>query len=231
MTGLQKRRRRNSYQSTNSYYPIYLDLENKRCIIIGGGKIAERKCLSLMKSGAIVTVISPDITKRLEYYKEKGKIKHIPRLYTKGDLKSSFLVIAATDSEEINRKVYFEAKDRNILLNVVDNPELCNFIVPSVFKQGDLKIAICTCGSSPAFSKRVRKELEAIYSPEFSQYLNFIKKIRNRIKSGIKNRKEREDILKYLASQEIFDTLRKDGYEAAKKRIVNFLINHAPVLL
>lgn len=222
MTGLQKRRRRHSPQSTDSYYPIYLDLKKKRCIIVGGGKIAERKCLSLIKNGADVTVISPDITKRLEYYRDRGKIKHIPRLYRKGDLKSSFLVIAATDSEEINRKIYAEAKDKNILLNVVDNPELCSFIVPSVFEQGDLKIAISTCGSSPAFSKRIRKELKAIYNPEFSRYLNFIKKIRDRIKSRIKNRKEREDMLKYLASEEIFDTLRKDGFEAAKKRIVKF---------
>lgn len=223
MTGSQKRRGRNSPQSTKSYYPIYLNLADKRCIIIGGGRVAERKCLSLVRAGADVTLISPNITKRLEHYKKKGKIRHICRRYRKGDIKSAFLVIAATDSKEINKKVYFEARDKNILLNVVDNPDLCNFIVPSVFERGDLKIAISTGGSSPAFAKRVRKELEGIYTTEFSRYLNFIKKVRGKIKAKLKNKKEREDRLSYLASEDILNTLRKEGLESAKKRINNLI--------
>lgn len=230
MTGSQKKQERNLRKSTNSYYPIYLDLKGKRCIIIGGGKVAERKCLPLVKAGAVVTVISPQITKRLEYYKKRGNIKHIKRTYRRGDLKSPFLVIAATDSEEINKKVYLDTRHRNILLNVVDNPELCNFIVPSIFERGDLKIAISTGGSSPAIAKRIRKELEAIYKPEFSRYLNFIRGIREQIKLKVRNRKEKADMLNYLASEEIFDTLRKDGLEEAKKKIISFLSNHNPIL-
>lgn len=222
MTGSQKRPRKNSPQS-NRFYPIYLDLKDKKCFVIGGGKVAERKCLSLIKSGADVTVISPDLTKRLENYKERRKLRHIPRLYRRGDIKSAFLVIAATDSREINKKVYSEARDNNILLNVVDNPELCNFIVPSLFERGDLKIAISTGGSSPACAKRIRLELADLYGFEFSRYLSFLKRIRSKIKNKIKDMKEREKLFHYLSSPEVFSLLREKGFKVVKKKIMTHL--------
>lgn len=225
MTGSQKRQKKNSPLSNKSYYPIYLDLKGKRCIIVGGGRVAERKCLTLLKNYADVTVISPNITKRLEDYKKKGKIRHVPRTYKKGDIRSAFLVIAATDSKEINKKVYHEAMAKNILLNVVDNPELCNFIVPSVFERGDLKIAISTGGTSPALAKRISKELDALYNREFSKYLNFLKRIRGRIKDKVKKREERVGIFNYLSSPEILGILREKGFRAAKEKIIYNLSN------
>lgn len=218
MTGSQKRLRKNSPRSTK-YYPIYLNLKGRRCVIIGGGRVAERKCIPLIENEADITIISPEITERLEDYKRRGLIRHISRPYRKGDLRSAFLVVAATDSEEINKRVYSEAAERNILLNVVDNPELCNFIVPSVFERGELKIAISTGGISPAFAKRIRKELEVMYNREFSKYLRFVKKLRKEIKDKTRQEKDRTDLLNYLASEEIFNILRKEGFEAAKKRI------------
>lgn len=225
MTGSLKRQKKNSPQSSKSYYPIYLDLKGKKCFVIGGGKVAERKCLSLVKNGADVTVISPSTTKRLETFIKKGKIKHIPRLYKRGDIKSAFLVIAATDSQEINRRIHAEVRNRNILLNVVDSPELCNFIVPSVFTRGDLKIAISTGGTSPAIAKRIRKELEVLYNTEFSRYLGFLKEIRSQIKEGIENRGNREDLLNYLASNEVLNLLRKKGFKVAREKIIHALSN------
>lgn len=225
MTGSQKRQKKNSLQPNRSYYPVYLDLKGKKCIIIGGGRVAERKCRSLIKHGADVTVISPDITKRLADYKRKGKIRHLTRLYRKGDIESAFLAIAATDSQEINERVYTEATDKNILLNVVDNPDFCNFIVPSVFERGNLKIAISTGGASPAVAKRIRKEIEALYNREFSKYLNFLKRIRGLIKDSVKKREERENIFDYLSSPEILRILRKKGFRAVKERIINKLSN------
>ncbi|MFN3479390.1 MAG: bifunctional precorrin-2 dehydrogenase/sirohydrochlorin ferrochelatase [Thermodesulfovibrionales bacterium] len=225
MTGSQKRQKKNSQQSNRFYYPIYLDLKGKKCIIVGGGRVAERKCRCLIKNGADVTVISPTITKRLEDYKSKGRIRHLPRLYRRGDIESAFLAIAATDSQEINERVYTEATDKNILLNVVDNPDFCNFIVPSVFERGDLKIAISTSGSSPAIAKRIRKELEALYNREFSKYLNFLKRIRGQIKDKVKNREEREAIFNHLSSPEILRILREKGFRAVKERIMNNLSN------
>ncbi len=150
-------------------------------------RVAERKILALLKTGADVTVISPEITKRIAGEKLKGRIKHISRQYRKGDVKNTFLVIAATDSQEINKKV---SEDAPCLVNVVDTPSLCNFIVPSVMQRGPLTIAVSTSGISPALSKSIRQELERLYGPEFAEYLQLVEKIRKKAmkKSLIKSR-------------------------------------------
>ena len=147
------------------YYPVFLNLKGKRTVVIGGGKVAERKILTLLKADADITVVSPEITKKIEGEKLKGGIKHVCRQYRKSDLKNAFLVIAATDSQIMNEQV---SKDAPCLLNVVDTPHLCNFIVPSVMKRGPLTIAISTSGISPALLKLIRKELEKMYGLEFS---------------------------------------------------------------
>jgi len=182
-----------------AYYPIFLDLAEKRCVVIGGGRVAERKCTSLIKAGARVTVISPEITKRLSAYKEKGMIRHIPRGYRKGDIRSAFLVIAATASEETNRRIAEDARGGNTLLNVVDTPSLCNFIVPSVVRRGLLTIAISTGGASPALAKEIRKELQRIYGPEYARYLSLLKEARSKAMKEIGDKKRRKEFLKGLA--------------------------------
>jgi precorrin-2 dehydrogenase/sirohydrochlorin ferrochelatase len=157
------------------YYPVFLNLKGKKAVVVGGGKVAERKILSLLKAGSDVKVISPYLTKRLEKEKLRGRIKHTPRQYRKGDLESVFLVIAATDSGVINERV---SKDAPYLVNVVDTPHLCNFIVPSIVNRGLLTIAVSTSGVSPGLSRSIRKELEKLYGPEFANYLKSVKVIR-----------------------------------------------------
>lgn len=181
------------------YYPIFLDLAGKRCVIVGGGRVAERKCSSLLKAGARVTVISPGITGRLAAYREKRMIKHIPRGYRRGDIRSAFLVIAATGSEETNQRVAEEAMAEDKLLNVVDTPSLCNFIAPSVVKRGLLTIAISTGGASPAMAKEIRKDIQRIYGPEYARYLNFLRDARSKAMKEIPDKREREKFLKRLA--------------------------------
>src|SRR3989304_7655702 len=122
--------------SNKVYYPIFLDLSGKRCVIVGGGRVAERKCSTLIKTGARITVISPRITKRLTDYREKGLIRHIPRQYRSGDIKSAFIVIVATDSGEVNEKAAREARAGEKLLNGADVPSQCGFILPSVLRRG-----------------------------------------------------------------------------------------------
>lgn len=181
-----------------AYYPIFLTLKGKRCIVVGGGRVAERKTLSLLKTEADITVISPDITKRLKREKENKRIRHIQRAYRNGDLKNAFLVIAATDSRNINRKI---SEDAPYLINAVDMPSLCNFIVPSIVKRGPLTIAISTSGVSPSIAKAIRKELERFYGPEFARYLRSLEKIRPKALSEIKNKKDRERFLKKLGTE------------------------------
>lgn len=178
--------------------------------------MAERKVLSLLKAGARITVVSPSLTKRLSLLKSENSFTHLDRSYRDSDLKGAFLVIASTDSEETNRRI---SRNAPALVNVVDVPEECNFISPSVIKRGPMTIAISTGGISPAFSKAVRKELEKIYGPEFSEYLRFLKKVRAKALSVIAEKKERESFLKGLASEKMLRMLRDEGVKAVKEEI------------
>lgn len=190
------------------YYPVFLNLSNKRAVVVGGGKVAERKVRVLIRAGASVKVVSPHITKYLESLEKDGRIHHVKRSYRKGDLKDAFLVIAGTSSASTNEKI---ARDARYLVNVIDTPTEGNFIAPSIVKRGALTIAISTGGSSPAVAKTIRKELEKLYGSEFTHYLRLLEKIRRKIMREIQDGKEREKLLKKVASEEIFNTIRKEG--------------------
>jgi precorrin-2 dehydrogenase/sirohydrochlorin ferrochelatase len=202
------------------YYPVFLNLKDRKIVVVGGGKVAERKILALLRSGADPTVISPEITGKIEREKKRGRIKHIRRQYRKGDLRGVFLVIAATDSSAINENI---SRDAPCLVNVVDTPRLCNFIVPSVMKRGAMTIAISTGGISPALSRSIRKELEKLYQSEFSEYLKSLRSIRAEALKEIGDKRRRADFLKSLASGEMLGILREKGYGEAKRRAVDLL--------
>jgi precorrin-2 dehydrogenase / sirohydrochlorin ferrochelatase len=204
-----------------NYYPAFLNLHGKKAVVVGGGNIAERKIFSLLKAGAKVTVISPAITARLSKEKIKKNIEHIARCYRKGDLRESVLVIAATDDPSVNTQV---AKDAPSLVNVVDVPKECSFIAPSIIKRGPLTIAISTGGISPAFSKTIRQELEKIYGPEIGKYLDFVKGMRKKALAGISDTKKRSRFLKDLASDNILQSLRKEGLRTVRKVVEEKLV-------
>lgn len=224
MTSSSKTRTKSSPRSANKYYPVFLDLADKRCIIVGGGKVAERKCYSLIKTGAKVTVISPTLSQKLEGFKQDGLIKHIKRRYKHGDMQSAFVAIAATDSEDTNNRIAADAARHNVLLNIVDNPLLCSFIVPSTVRKTGLTIAISTGGVSPAMAKTIRKELEAFYGPDFSKYLRFLKDIRIKAKNNISDKRKRRKFLDEIASPDMIKLLRRKGFREAK-RVATALLN------
>lgn len=200
----------------NTYYPAFIDLENKKTVVVGGGKVAERKILGLLDTGAKVTVLSPVITKRIEREKQKGRLRHICRRYRKSDLKEAFLVIAATDDRNLNERV---SRDAPCLVNVVDVPKLCNFIVPSTMQRGPLTIAVSTGGVSPAFARSLRKELEKTYGCEFSGYLKALQKIRAQAMNMIKDGKKRAAFLKAVASENMLKLLKEKGCSEAGKAV------------
>ncbi len=202
----------------NTYYPAFIDLENKKTVVVGGGKVAERKILGLLDTGAKVTVVSPGITKRIEREKQKGRLRHICRGYGKNDLKKAFLVIAATDDRDVNERV---SRDAPCLVNVVDVPKLCNFIVPSTMQRGPLKIAVSTGGVSPALARSLRKELEKIYGCEFSGYLKALHKIRAQAMTMIKDGKKRAGFLEAVASENMLKLLKEKGCSEAGKAVKN----------
>lgn len=207
-----------SYGKIPRYYPIFLNLRNKKVLVFGGGKVAERKIRSLIKSGANnITVISPTITKMIRKEVEKGIIKYIPRNYTKKDLKNAFLIIAATNNRNVNEKISQEAK---CLVNVVDTPELCNFIVPSTINRGFLNIAISTCGISPALSKTIRKDMEKQFGKEFKDFTKFLTSIRQQAKMKILDKEKRQKFLKNIASKKILSLLKEGNLKEAKQSIL-----------
>jgi precorrin-2 dehydrogenase/sirohydrochlorin ferrochelatase len=219
----QKRSSSSLPLAPNVYYPVFLNLFKKKVIVCGGGRVAERKILTLCKAGADVTVISPEITKRLEREKQKGNIKHICRKYRRSDLKNAFLVIAATNSYEINTQI---SRDTPLLVNVVDTPHLCNFIVPSVIQRGPLTIAVSTSGISPALSKSIRKEIESIYTLPFASYVKSLRKVRSDAKRAVTCKEKREALLNAIASEKVLGILRKKGLKETKK-IINALFKKA----
>jgi precorrin-2 dehydrogenase/sirohydrochlorin ferrochelatase len=202
------------------YYPLFLNLSKKRAVVIGGGKVAERKIFPLLRTGAHITVISPEITKKIGSAKQKKTIRHIARQYRSGDLKDAFLVIAATDSPVFNEQV---SRDAPCLVNVVDTPHLCNFIVPSTMIRGPLNIAVSTSGISPALSRLIRKELEKAYGCEFSQYLQSLRKIRQDAMDMIPDKRKRTEFLKCIASEKMIRKLRGKGLQEMKKTAEDLL--------
>ena len=201
------------------YYPAFLDIKGKKCLVAGGGKVAERKVNSLLKCGAEVSIVSPNLTRRLKELNSKGKIKFLKGEFKEKYLKDIFLVIGATDNSNVNFMVYESANKKNILVNIVDSPELCNFIVPSVVERDALTIAISTGGKSPALSKKLRKELEDRYGFEYAKFLNLMGNLRRRISAKIRDKRKREEIYKKLVDSDIIKLIRDGNDKSAKNRI------------
>jgi len=168
------------------YYPINLDIKNRICLVVGGGEVATRKVTMLLRCGAEVTVISPQVTDELKELSRNGKIILKEQAYQHTDLNENiFLVFAATDNAEINRQVQNDAENLRILCNIADNPEISHFTLPAVVHQGDLILSISTSGKSPALSRIIRRELEQNFGPEYAECLEILGNIReNLLKKG-----------------------------------------------
>ena len=132
------------------YYPVHLDIKNQNCLVVGGGGVGTRKVKTLLECGARVTVVSPDPSQQLAKLASEGSITLTQRIYRSADLDGMFLVIGATDDENLNQQISTDAEKSNILCNIADRPEVCNFILPSIVRRGDLVITISTSGKSPA---------------------------------------------------------------------------------
>jgi len=165
-----------------SYYPISLNLQGKKCVVVGGGRVALRKVKTLMECGADVTVISPKFHAGISRLFKSKAIQLVRRNYRPGDLKGATLSITATHVKKINRKVAEESKKNKILVNVVDDAELSDVIIPSSFRRGDLWVAVSTSGMSPALAKKIRANLEKKMGIEYAYLLSLIAEVRYEIK-------------------------------------------------
>src|SRR3990172_5423279 len=156
------------------YYPINLDLKGKKCLVVGGGRVAERRVISLLECEADVIVISPRVTPKLERLSVNKKITYKARSYKSSDLRGAYLIIASTDIQKLNRHIGERARKLGALVNIVSEPKLSDFIVPSVLRRGNLLLAISTSGTSPALSKRLRSNLETILGKEYEIFTNIM---------------------------------------------------------
>lgn len=150
------------------YYPIYLELRGRRCLVIGGGTIAERKVHGLLAAEASVTVISPQLAPLLTEWSQAGAIRHIARMYQTGDLYDYHLVFVTTDDGAVNAAVAREGRERDIWVNAADDPAYCDFILPAVIQRGGLSVAIATGGTSPALTRAIREELQEYFTEDYS---------------------------------------------------------------
>jgi precorrin-2 dehydrogenase/sirohydrochlorin ferrochelatase len=163
------------------YYPIQLDIRGRRCLVVGGGAVGTRKVGALLSCGARVTVVSPGVTEDLHRLGACGAITLLEREYAAGDLAGVFLVIGATDDENLNRRVSADAEQLNILCNIADRPERCSFILPAVVQRGDLVLTVSTSGKSPALAKQLRRALEEQFGEEYAVLLDLLGAIRKRL--------------------------------------------------
>jgi len=212
----------NVSSQSSSYYPIFLNIHQKKCIVVGGGEVARRKVGALLERGAIVQVIAPTLCSKLSSLAESKTISVLLRNYEPGDLKDALIVIAATTETETNKKVAMEAKRRGILVNVVDDREQSGFIVPSCLRRGDLTIAIATAGRSPALARKIRARLEKEFGKEYADLANLIGEVR----SDLKKRRVKVNASIWqdaLDLDQLIEMMRAGQIEKAKTTLLNNL--------
>jgi precorrin-2 dehydrogenase/sirohydrochlorin ferrochelatase len=163
-------------------YPLFLKLSNKPCLVIGGGKVAERKVQSLLETGASVFVIAPSLTRQLATWAAAGRIHYQQGDYQTQNLRPFKCIISATDSTVANYQVYKDAQEQRVLVNVVDNAALSDFYVPSLLKRGSLMLAICTAGRAPYFSRKFRHYLESKIPQDWEEKLEQVYELRKLLK-------------------------------------------------
>lgn len=169
------------------YFPLFVDLSNRPCLVIGGGGVAERKVAGLLGADATVSVISPQLTEQMTEWASQGRIHYRRRCYEAGDLSGYDIAFVATDDPAVNLAVYEEGKREGVWVNVADDPAHCDFIIPSVIRRDDLVIAVATGARSPALSRAVREELEAYFTEDYGTLARIAADVRRRLKeSGTK---------------------------------------------
>ncbi len=169
-------------EQASTYYPILLNIQGRKCLVVGGGPVALRKVKALLEHGANAEVVSPTFCPELNQLATDGAIRAIQRDYKSEDLQHTFIAIAATDDAKTNERVAAEARRRGVLVNVVDDPKNSDFIVPSYLKRGDVIIAVSTSGRSPALARKIRSELENDFKAEYEQLAVVADEVRSELK-------------------------------------------------
>ncbi|MBN17945.1 MAG: siroheme synthase [Chloroflexi bacterium] len=209
------------------YYPAFINVKNRICLVIGGGKFAEEKVFKLLSLGAKIKIISPDITQEIKDVLNKKEITWIKRKYIYGDLEDVFIAISATGDEIANEEVFKEAEKRNVLLNIVDVTHLCTFIAPSVAKRGGVTVATSTGGASPALARKFRETLEKGCECRLLEYGDLtliLSEVRNEVRS--KNIYVSAERWQECIDEKLLDLVQNGEISEAKNRLLLGLIEN-----
>ena len=205
------------------YYPLFADLTGRRCVVIGGGPIAQRKTTTLLGYGADVTVVSPTITAPLRRYAKQGKIRHVSRRFRPADLRGAWLVYASTDEQRINELVYRSATARRIFTNVVDQKPLCSFIAPAIYRRGPLTVAVSTGGASPSVAKKVRSDIGRMIGAEYVPMLGLLAGLRDVAKQTLPKYQDRKVYFDRLVQGPVFQLVRDGKRRTARREALELL--------
>jgi siroheme synthase-like protein len=170
------------HEAASPYYPILLNIQGKKCLVVGGGEVALRKAQMLLEHDAIVEIVSPAFCPELNQLAKDGAIRAIHKAYKTEHLNDALLVVAATDDAKVNEKVAAEARKMGVLVNVVDKLDISDFIVPSYFRHGDIIVAVSTSGKSPALARKIRGDLETDLKAEYAQLAVIASEVRSELK-------------------------------------------------
>ena len=192
-----------------SFCPLHIDLKGRKALVIGGGSVAERKVKTLLEYGAELTVVSPELNSPLKELTEAGEASYINDIYRPAYLKDKFLVICATDDEEVNRQAADHCINRGILVNSVSEPDRCTFFFPALLKKGPLTVAVSTAGSSPALSRRIKEQLDGYFGSEYEEYLSYLGQMRPRIIARVTDKEARREVFECLAGDEFFSAFKE----------------------
>lgn len=199
-------------------YPIFLNIEGARCVVVGAGPVAQRKAQSLLSAGAAVIVVAPEATERVESLAAEGKLQWLAEAYEPKQLDGARLVFAATDDAGLNQRVAADAHARGALVNVAEPPESGDFAVPATVKRGEICIAVSTGGASPALAKKLREQIEAVVGEECGELARLLGEMRPAVEQQVKAQNKRQRVYEAILNSDVLALLRDGKAGDARRR-------------
>lgn len=207
-------------------YPVSISLMDKKVVVIGGGTIAQRKVKELLKTKCNLELFAKEIDPGLARYMDERKVKYSEHAFDEEQLEGAFMVLAATDNREINRKISDYCQERNILVNVVDERDDSNFLSNSTVRRGDLMIAVSTNGKAPALAARLMREIDQLYPVEYAIFIDMLFEMRELAKEEISDQKKRSEALREIANMDVFEEINKGNIDEAKRRLEECVLSY-----